>query len=42
MTTEKLNPENARQGEKSGHMRYVLIGSVIGAVVALVIVGLFF
>lgn len=41
MSTETIKPENARQAEKTGHLRYMLIGGTIGAVLALVIVGIF-
>ena len=36
----KLNPDEARQGEKTGHMRYVLLISTLVAVI--VLMGLFF
>tara|TARA_R110002110_G_scaffold393806_2_gene607600 strand:+ start:454 stop:576 length:123 start_codon:yes stop_codon:yes gene_type:complete len=35
---EKITPEEARAGETSNHMRWVLIGSVGLAVVALILV----
>ncbi len=31
----KLDPEDARQGEKTGHMRYVLVVSTVVAAIAL-------
>lgn len=42
MTTEKLGVEEARQGETSGHVRYILLGSIIGSVVTLGIVSIVF
>jgi hypothetical protein len=36
----KLNPDEVRQGEKTGHMRYVLLISTLVAVI--VLMGLFF
>lgn len=36
----KLDPDDARQGEKTGHMRYVLIISTLVAAIAMM--GLFF
>jgi hypothetical protein len=41
MSQENLSPDKARQGEKTGHVRYILLGSLIGAVVALIAVGIF-
>jgi len=41
MSLQHATPENARQAEKSGHLRYMLIGGTIGAIVALVLVSLF-
>jgi hypothetical protein len=38
--TEDRTPEEARQGEKTGHMRYVLGISVTAA--AVILLGLFF
>ncbi|WP_277422328.1 hypothetical protein [Minwuia thermotolerans] len=42
MTSEKLNVEEARQGETSGHVRAMLVGGVAGAVIALAIAWAFF
>jgi len=36
----KLDPDDARQGQKTGHMRYVLVVSTVLAAIALM--GLFF
>lgn len=36
----KIDPEDARQGQKTGHMRYVLLVSTLLAVI--VLMGLFF
>jgi len=36
---ETLTKEEARQGETSGHVRYVLMASLLGAIAALTIVG---
>ena len=36
---EMLTKEEARQGETSGHVRYVLMASLLGAIAALTIVG---
>lgn len=40
-TSGTVDPDNARQAEKTGHVRYMLIGGLVGAVAALIIVGLF-
>lgn len=42
MTTEKVEIEEARQGETSGHLRAMLLGGVVGAVIALAIAWAFF
>jgi hypothetical protein len=36
---ETLSKEEARQGETSGRVRYVLMASMLGAIAALTIVG---
>jgi hypothetical protein len=36
---ETLGKEKARQGETTGHVRYVLMASMLGAIAALTIVG---
>ena len=36
---ETLTTEEARQGETRGHVRYVLMASLLGAIAALTIVG---
>ena len=36
---ETLTKEEARQGETRGHVRYVLMASLLGAIAALTIVG---
>lgn len=41
MSSETINPENARQAETTGHVRYMLIGGTVGAILALIIVGIF-
>ena len=37
--SETLTKEEARQGETRGHVRYVLMASLLGAIAALTIVG---
>jgi hypothetical protein len=41
MTEQKIDKEDARQGAKRVGVRYVLIASLIGVVVALVLVAVF-
>ena len=42
MSSQNLKPENARQGEVSGRIRYVLLGGLGGAAITLAVVGLAF
>ena len=37
---ETLSKEEARQGETRGHVRYVLMASTLGAIAAMIIVGM--
>jgi hypothetical protein len=36
---QKINPEEASQGEKSGVVRYILAASLLLAVIAVAVVG---
>lgn len=41
MTEKKIEKTEARQGETKVGVRYVLIASLVGVVVALILVGVF-